>query len=170
MRGMLKLFVVWGVLSQACTNIGDFSTGAGECYEGVVVSDLSVRRGIEPDVRMVLTIDVDALTRGNDLATEPLDQLAQPAARISTSDGQFEQTPVAQMLQLPHDSLSLFQFPGGRVRNYLAYAVTNTGALVTVIVSLMENDEVEVRVLRPLVGDHPALFGVFRLSLKDKCE
>ncbi len=110
---------------------------------------------------MVMILDTGALGSG------------EPGTTISTSEYVFYDSDVIQMDQLSHDSLSMFQFPTGRVRNYLAYAQPVSGSPATVIVSLMENLDVEVRILRPDEdpddGEDTSLFGVYRLIRKKDC-
>jgi hypothetical protein len=149
--------------------VGDYSNAPGECYEGTIVNDVNVREGFAPDVRLELIIDVNELGEGNEFPLDAIPPDSAPTSVITSSDGRFNRTPITQMVQLPHDSLSLFQFPGGRVRSYLAYTLLDPDTLATVIVSLMENEDIEVRILKPLIGDKPALFGVFRLAMKERC-
>jgi len=118
-----------------------------------------------------MTFDTSALAEG--IGT---------AGVMWTSDGRFSASAVRQMEELAHDPLSQFQFPGGRIRNYLLNAVASDGVPAIVVVSLMENGVVEARVLRPAMeicppGDdscatpvpYDALFGVFRLDLDESC-
>ncbi|MCP4675881.1 MAG: hypothetical protein GY854_10315 [Deltaproteobacteria bacterium] len=146
----------------ACTNIGDFSTDENECYEGQIVEVQYVRsKTLDAETVMTMTLDSNALGQGDEGAT------------ITTDDGTFNGSKVSQMEQLTHDSLSMLQFPGGRVRNYLAYARPTRGSPATIVISLMENDEVEVRVMRPDFdandNEDSSLFGVFRLVRKELC-
>jgi hypothetical protein len=145
----------------ACTDVGSFTTDPGECYRGKIVAANFVRQGFEPDTYLSLTLDTDALGAGTGAA-----------GVIWSSDGRFLAAPVAQLEQVAHDSLALLQFPGGRIRNYLAHAAAVDGSSALVVISLMENDKVEVRVLRPVGTDpdlQPALFGIFDLELDGSC-
>jgi hypothetical protein len=170
-REMRSILVSTVLLCAACTDVGSFSTEVGECYRGIVVDASFVRAGFEPGAKLSLTLNTDALADGRGTA-----------GVLWTSDGIFDDANISQMEQLAHDSLSLFQFPQGRIRNYLLYVTASDGAPATVVISLMENEEVEVRVMRPKVdlcedGDEecddtdfpPALFGVFRLSREAGC-
>ncbi len=155
--------VIGPAVAGACTDVGDYSTNHGECYEGGIIAAEFVRskKTFRDDLRLELTLDADALGSGKEGAT------------ITTNDGTFNRAPVSQMTQLVHDSLSLLQFPDGRMRNYLANALPNDGSPATVVISLMENDEVEVRIMRPDLtpydNEDSSLFGVFRLIRKDGC-
>ncbi|MDD5306611.1 MAG: hypothetical protein PHU25_04750 [Deltaproteobacteria bacterium] len=149
------------LLVAACTNVGDYSTSLGECYSGSIIDATFVRDGFGTGVKMSLTLDVDALGRG-----------ARDAGHLVTSDGTFQDARLSQMDTLEHDTLSLLQFPGGRVRNYLAYATPAEGPAALVVVSLMEDETMEVRVMRPKDEQDAAskpLFGVFKLMLLDEC-
>jgi hypothetical protein len=94
----------------------------------------------------------------------------------------FDAAELRPIARLAHDSLSEYSFPGGgRIRNYMFGArfssPTVTGAAsrdAMVFLSLMENGEIEVRVIAPSVLDTdgksellPALFGVFVLGRHD---
>jgi hypothetical protein len=153
---------------SACTNVGDYSSFPGECYEGTILPDPAVRQGFAQGVRLTLTLDVNALAKGSANPIDALPPGTTAAAELTTSDGRFVKTPVNQMSQVPYDALSQLQFLGGRVRNFLAFAALQQG-IVTVVVSLMENEEIEVRLLKPPLSNSSALFGVFRLNRKDTC-
>ncbi len=171
MREMRSILLSTVLLCAACTDVGSFSTEVGECYRGIVVDASFVRAGFEPGVKLSLTLDTDALADGRGTA-----------GVLWTSDGIFDNATISQMEQLAHDSLSLFQFPQGRIRNYLVYVTASDGATATVVISLMENEEIEVRVMRPKIdlceegdedcdnsGSPPALFGVFKLLREAGC-
>ncbi|MBW2276790.1 MAG: hypothetical protein JRF63_04815 [Deltaproteobacteria bacterium] len=163
MRPLITRLVLSTVamLAVGCTDIGSFSTDFGECYRGNVVAAEFVRSGFDQNVQLSLTLDVSALSEGRGRAGE-----------IWTSDGRFNGSTVSQMEQLAHDNISLFQFPGGRIRNYLAHATPSDDTPAAIVISLMENDKVEVRVIRAAIESDRSivpLFGVFRLSLDEQC-
>lgn len=93
------------------------------------------------------------------------------AGRLTTEGyGALTNDPIRTIDALQHDQLSRYDFPGAdRVRNYIYAARPTEGLLagrdVLVFVSLVETDEVEVRVVvghgELSEGDH---FGYFRLS------
>lgn len=153
-----------GAIGFSCTSIGEFNTDTGECYVGKIAGADYVRSGtFDNNVGLTLTLDIDTLISGDQ----------QGGGTITTDDGRFSEAPITQLQQLSHDSLSLLQFPGGRIRNFLAFASPTDGGPATVVISLMENDAVEVRILRPDPelddGLDEALFGVFRLLRRDDC-
>jgi hypothetical protein len=158
-------------LCLSCMDVGSFTTQPGECYRGYVVGASFVRTGFEEGTRLSLTFDTSALADGRG-----------PAGVMWTSDGRFDAAAIGQMTQLASDPLSQFQFPGGRIRNYLLNVVAADGVPATVVISLMENGIVEARIVRPSMeicppGDdgcaapvsYDALFGVFRLEIDESC-
>lgn len=162
MRHMLKGLVtglLFCMVGTACDSISDYSTKENTCYAGSIIDADFVRLGaFDAGVKMKMSLDVDALAKGN-----------RTGAVITTDDGLFSDSPVKQMLELTRDSLSLLYFPGGRNRNYLAYAPDKDGNVANVVISLMENGDVEVRIFRATVDQANALFGVFRLVHKENC-
>jgi hypothetical protein len=155
------LTIAAGALAVSCIDLDSFDTDPGECYSGKIVAADFVRQGFDEEVALSLTIDAGALADGRG-----------DAGRVWTDDGLFDGAAVAQMSQLVNDSLSELQFPGGRIRNYLAHATATDGGPAMVVVSLMENERVEVRVMRPPVADVPEmtpLFGIFQLTRNDSC-
>lgn len=144
-----------------CRDLSRFST-RGDHFEGAVVTGSFVRSGIGPDARMCLTIDTEHLQDA-------------PGA-ITTSDGRFHETPLRPIPQIWHDPLSTLAFGDGRLQNLVYAALPAEGDAgdehdVMAIVSLMQSDRIEVRLLRgaPAVDAGPrssagALFGVFTLE------
>lgn len=153
--------LIAAAVAVGCTELGSFSTTYGECYRGNIVAAEFVRTGFDQSAQLSLTLDVSALSEGHGAA-----------GQIWSNDGRFNGAIVHQMEQLAHDNLSLFQFPGGRIRNYLAHATPTDGAPAAIVISLMEDGRVEVRVIRS-APEHDRsvlpLFGVFRLSLDEQC-
>lgn len=164
------------LLSCACTNIGEFSTGLGECYRGKIVNAPFILAGFAAGTQLSMTLDTNAI------AAADVDGGPENAGVVWTSDGKFSASAITQMSQLANDSLSQFQFPGGRIRNYLVYVVAADGVPAMMVISLMENGVVEARIMRPETDICPlgvascetptpyeALYGVFRLDLEQDC-
>ena len=152
---------LFAIAAAGCADEDAFTTSSGECFRGAIVGADIVRAGFDAEVRALLTIDVRRLAGGTG-----------EAGRLWTTDRLFEAAPVSQMQQISNDTISLFQFPGGRIRNYLAHARAGDGTPAMVVISLMENDSVELRIIRPPSGEAggpPTLFGVFRLALDEQC-
>ena len=153
--------ILLAALAAGCVDEDAFTTGRGECFRGGIVGADFVREGFDAGVSAMLTVDVRALTAG-----------AVDAGRLWTTDRRFDGAPVSQMTQVSNDVISLLDFPGGRLRNYLAHATPADGGPASLVISLMENDKLELRVIRPPAGEGqspPALFGIFRMALDEKC-
>jgi hypothetical protein len=143
----------------ACRDVSRFST-KDDHFEGAIVKGSFVRSGIGQDARMCLTLDTNHLQDGPGV--------------VATSDGRLSGVPLRPIPQIWHDPLSTLSFGEGRLQNlvYVSSAVTDGGLEdVFVIVSLMQSDSVEVRLLRgapqadaaaPPGGD--PIFGIFNLE------
>ena len=149
-----------------CSDVTRFSTGPDESYCGNIIPGPFVRQGFKPGVRMRMSFDADRLS---DL----------PGV-ISTDDGTLKEAALRPIPQLANDPLSNLQFGDGRTRNLLTVVGVSDGQTAFAVVSLMENGEAEVRIVRgaplpPGVTAKPAqegveLFGVFPLvKQKGKC-
>lgn len=123
-------------LGAACKNVSKFTTRADERFEGPVATGSFVRAGTAEGVRMCLFLDAD--------------RLQDTPGSLTTSDGRFRAAPLRPIPQIWHDPLSTLKFGDGRVQNlvYVATPAAAGEADATVIVSLMESDAVEVRILR----------------------
>lgn len=146
-------------LATGCKDVSSYSTKAGESYCGSVVQGPFVRAGFEPDVQLSMTFDAEKTS------TSP--------GVISTSDGLLDRAPLRAFLKLESDPLSTLDFGEGRRKNYLFVTDPKRGSAVTVVVSLMESQSVEVRLVRggrpdyaPDAASDPPLFGVFPLDRK----
>jgi hypothetical protein len=146
--------------SAGCRDLQRFSTG-NDHFEGTITKGAFARAGFAEDVRVCLTLDAD--------------NLQDTPGTISSTDGRFHATPLRPIPQLAHDPLSTLDFGQGRLKNlvYAAAPAADAGGPedVLAVVSLMDSNDVEVRLLRgaPRPGDASAapsqnLFGVFRLQ------
>ncbi len=155
---MRALALAAAVALSACKDVTSFNTN-DDHYEGAVVASDFVRAGVDPGTRLCLTLNTD--------------RLEQSPGVITSSDHRFNATPLRPIPQAFHDPISTLSFGDGRTRNLL-YVASEADGDVTVVVSLMQGSDVEVRMLRgapPLRGDGidagPAVqnvFGVFELT------
>lgn len=147
-----------------CRDVARFSSD-GDSFQGEIVKGSFVRSGLAEDVTLCLTLDTK--------------RLQEAPGTLTTSDGRFQATALRPIPQIWHDPLSTLSFGDGRVQN-LVYAASplsgEAGAEeaqdVMVVVSLMQTDHVEVRLLRgapqidavaPPPGVASPMFGVFNL-------
>ena len=147
----------------SCDDLSRFDTADGARYRGMVIGGAGasfVRRGFLPETELEL-----------EFHPELADTSGAGTLTTHTPDGSarvFDGTPLEAIAPLQHDVLSEYSFPGAaRAANYLYLARPASGPLATrevyVFVSLIEDGEIEVRVLAgggDEEGDH---FGVFRL-------
>lgn len=155
---LLALLALSGL--EGCNDVTRFSTEAGESYCGSVITGPFVRQGFGPGVRMRMSFDADRID-------------TQPGV-LSTDDGMFTEAPLRVIPQLSNDPLSTLQFGEGRTRNLLVGVGPTDGQTAFAVVSLMENGNVEVRIVRgapPPAGvtaipahEPRTLFGVFPLT------
>lgn len=183
----------------ACDELDGFRTRNGEVFHGEVIGSTTdpdapsfIREGFVSHTEMDLTFDPS-------LATSPApgrddDQVQGAAGTLDTyvcppetdqcpkkdrEPGPLQDAALMPIERLNHDALSQYDFPGGgRLRNYILGVhfdadVADAGTLdrnALVFLSLMENGQVEVRVLAGSVrgpdgsDQLPALFGVFVLD------
>ena len=153
------------IAGAGCSDLSRFTTEPGKSYCGTVDVASFVRAGIPPGTRMRLELDAD--------------QLQSAPGRIWTDeidpDESFSATALLAIPQLANDPLSTLDFGEGRTQNTLTIAMLG-GAQVFVVLSLMQNGDVEVRLIRGTSpGSIPAgapptpsqIFGVFHLQKQD---
>ena len=174
-RKITFFFAVGLLLSQACTENSDFSNTENDCYKGAIVNADFLLGCFDPSTEMYLKLDVDQLERG-----------CPDAAFITTTDNRFDRAPVQQPEHIAVDSLSTFNFPSGRNKNYLAFVHQDDAIPSTAVISLMENGKVEVRLIRlstPALtcsedtntaedcsSPNANLFGLFQLKRTTDCD
>lgn len=153
---MALALVVGAFAAVGCEHPGRYSTGKGSLEGNIEGSDL-VRAGFAAGTRVCLELDTHHLQD-------------KPGA-VSTSDGRFARTALRPIPALASDTLSNLSFADGQVRN-LVFAVREQSATprdVLAIVSLLDDDRVEVRLLdgAPGLSGPEPLYGVFALERKD---
>ncbi|MBX3216332.1 MAG: hypothetical protein KF850_30105 [Labilithrix sp.] len=164
---LVAVTLAGSLAGAGCRDPSRFSS-KGDRFEGSVVKGSFVRSGIGEDVRLCMTLDAD--------------RIQDAPGTITTSDGRFQAAPLRPIPQIWHDPLSTLNFGDGRVQNLVYAASPSPGDAgdagdaeaedVMVIVSLMQTDHVEARLLRgaprvdagpPPPGTSRPLFGVFNL-------
>jgi hypothetical protein len=151
---VVKRILLIGVLALlACRDNSRFSS-RGDRFQGPVVRGSFVRAGFAEDVSMCLTLDTD--------------HLQDAPGTISTSDGRLKAVPLRPIPQIWHDPLSTLSFGDGRTQNLVYAATPNDAQDVMVVVSLMQSDNIEVRLVRGAPeadgGPGSSVFGVFNLE------
>lgn len=157
-----------------CQDVDRFDTEDGAAYCGSMISapefnEALTPAGVPSRLRLRLELDTDALTtRPGTLTSDDTEGgLCSPASL-------FDQAPLRAIPEMFHDPLSSFEFGDGREHNFFAWVDSTCQGTVLAVVSLMQNDDVEVRLLKPAAdpaeGATPAErpgFGVFILKRRN---
>jgi hypothetical protein len=162
---------------SACNDLSEFHTDDDEAFQGKIVGsdadnqqDSFIRSGFPSHLTMSLSFD-------------PWETDTSPGKITLTDKGGesiwFSKTRLESIRPLMRDPLSQYTFPGaGRVRNYIFSArISGQPRSASVFISLMEDKEIEARVIAPGVPSEDGngyesvddvalepLFGVFRLT------
>ncbi len=153
------LLLLPGLALCACDDLSGFTTSETEIYSGEVLDADIVRRGFEPGTDMEMTFDV-ALVNGDEEHVGP-----GIITTIPPGDAEplFQDADLLPIASIVHDQLSGFDFPTGRLKNYLFYAAPSgayAGHMAVVVVSLLSDGDVEVRII---LGPED-LYGIFTLE------
>lgn len=167
------------LLSTACSSLERFDTPNGSAYCGSLVAAPPFEAGFVPEsarpsLNLALTIDGAALTTRSEAAAI-VGRLSSDDARsgLCSAEGLalFNGAPLRTMPALDRDPLSSLEFGSGRDYNFFAWVDSTCQGTMLAVVSLMRNDEVELRLLKPKPLPAPSAqpqdqpgFGLFYLS------
>jgi len=148
-------------LSLGCTDLSEFQLEDSEAYCGSMVSAPLFHSGFIPEnappsLRLRLHLDIDALT------TEPghltTDDRAHGLCK-SSDRPLFDEAQLRAIPEVLHDLISTLEFGQGREHSFFAYVDSTCQGTMLAIVSLMKNQDVEVRLFKPAAmaaSDAPA--------------
>jgi hypothetical protein len=140
---MRPLFMVIALpLLGGCREIERFDTADGEAYCGSIVTAPFVREGFPVDLRLRLRIDTDRLD------SVPGTISTDDSAGACTPDPLFEESELRVTPDLLSDPLSTLEFGHGRELNLISWVRPSCQQPMLAVVSLMKNDDVELRLLR----------------------
>jgi hypothetical protein len=163
----LCLLLTLALSTAACRDIERFDTKEGEAYCGSIVTAPFVFEGFPPDLSLRLRIDTDSLSSvPGVITTDDVEGSCAPSPLFS--EAELRVAP-----DVLHDPLSTLQFGQGRELNLIAWVRSSCAGPMLAVVSLMKNDDVELRLLRPPA--EPAAqeeqpvggFALFRLSRQE---
>jgi len=146
---LLAALISLAATAGACVDVRAF---AGS-WSGEIVAEPAIRQGFTEDTR-VAPLVLSNLSNNSVTAT------------LTTSDGRFDNAPVAPIVKAGADVLASMTFDGDPLRNYVLFATLSsepTTSPATVILSLFADDHVELRAFR---GND--LYGVFYLRRRDE--
>jgi hypothetical protein len=146
--------------TSGCRDLDRFDTGDDGGYCGGIVQSAFTRKGFDSLPTLRLTLDVDQLTVApGSLSSNDVNGPCSPLP-------QFDQAPLQVTQELFADPLSLLEFGPAREYNFIAWVDSTCQGRTLAVVSLMTDDNVEVRLLRPgtLARADSNEFGVFQLQ------
>ncbi|MEP7120497.1 MAG: hypothetical protein ABJE95_06300 [Byssovorax sp.] len=154
-----------------CTDLEHFSTGQGNAYCGSVTLGGAFRTGLSPRVQMRLRLDASALDGpGSPGSISTFESAGPDVERRMITDAELRRLPA-----MDNDPLSRPEFGDGRIRNWIfaVAPVDPTAESLLAVLSLRDDNTVEVRLLRPgkaprddvtvPPGQRP-IFGIFPLT------
>ncbi|MFZ5897282.1 MAG: hypothetical protein ACOY0T_39855 [Myxococcota bacterium] len=167
------------LLAAGCSSLDRFDTKGTEAYCGSLVAAPPFEAGFVPEssrpsLSLALTLDATALTARGE-ASAVVGRLSSDDAQrgLCAADGLalFNGAPLRTMPELDRDPLSSLEFGSGRDYNFFAWVDSTCQGTLLALLSLMRNDDVELRLLKPKplppAGAGPAEqpgFGLFYLA------
>lgn len=169
MRGALRgLQLLWvGALIVGCKDLARYDTGPGEAYCGNIVGAEFIRTpervgGFSQELRIRVTLDSEHLDSAP--GTLSSNDTSGPCAPEPT----FDAAALVPVQELSSDPLSQLSFGDGRDFSFLAWVESSCRGPMLAVVSLMNDNELELRLLKPPTqtndGPRPA-FALFRTQL-----
>lgn len=150
---------------SGCNDLDRFDTKDGSRYCGQITDGRFVREGFERQLGLELRLDVDRLqTVPGEISTFDDQGACQPQALFHRSALRVPQAILA-------DPLSGVDLGESREYTFMAWAQSSCQGAMLTVVSLMQNGEVEVRLLSgPDPSEPDGRFGVFHLTRQPSCD
>lgn len=145
-----------------CNDLSRFDNSDGSAYCGNIVSASFVRKGFDHRPRLELQLNMSSLDKnpGRITTDDARDGLCRPQAT-------FDASTLRISTQLQSDPLSQLQFGDERETNLLTWVDSTCDGTYLAVVSLLRNDDVEVRLMRSQRSpddEEVGPFGVFHLK------
>jgi hypothetical protein len=145
--GALGAFAILG-----CHNLDGFDTKPGDAYCGAIVGAPFqagfVPENQPPSLELALTLDTSKLTsepgilHSNDAQSGLCATPTQPQAL-------FQDVPLRAIPEVDHDALSTLTFGEGHEHDFFAWVDSTCQGTMLAVVSLMKNNQVEMRLFKP---------------------
>lgn len=148
-----------------CNHLERFDNRDGSAFCGNVIAAEFVRQGFDNLPRLQLRLDMTSLDRlpGRLVSDDAKDGPCKPKAL-------FENAQLRVSTKLQADPLSQLTFGDQSEMNLLTWVDSTCDGTYLAVVSLMRNDDVEVRLMRSQAGpkhDEQGPFGLFKLTHHD---
>jgi hypothetical protein len=166
-----------------CSSLDRFDTKGTAAYCGSLVAAPPFEEGLLPkgpprSLLLKLTLDVTALTsRGDQSAIVGEVSTDDRDRGLCAAEGTalFEAAPLRTIPALDHDPLSTLDFGSGRDYSFFSWVDSTCQQTMLAVVSLMRNEDVEVRLFKPAALPPPSAgpelqpgFGLFELHRRDE--
>ncbi|MEO8903910.1 MAG: hypothetical protein ABI488_16450 [Polyangiaceae bacterium] len=141
------LLAACSVLS--CHNLDSFDTKDGAAYCGSILRQPEFQDGFQPaghppDLELSLTLDTNRLT------SEPGRLRSNDAGSGLCGDQPlFHEAPLRAIPEVDHDVLSTLSFGEGHEHDFFVWVDSTCQGTMVGVVSLLKNDEVELRLFKP---------------------
>lgn len=156
--------LAWAVgVFVGCEPNGGFEPPPPEGLCGAIVANPAIRDGFPEALEVNLRLRLDTL----DSLPATLRSLEDPLLGPCAPRPLFEDAPIRVNRALSADSLSGLEFGPQRLINIVGSVQPSCGPAMLAVVSLMANDNVELRLLSPR-ENQPLGFGLFVLA-RDGC-
>jgi hypothetical protein len=181
-------------LTAACSSLDRFDTEGKAAFCGDLVSAPRFQggllpAGVPPALSLRVELQPDRLTARGVSPAAASEQLPEPYVVVGdvTSDDAmrglcrdmerplFNEAALRTIPELDHDLLRLLEFGEGRDYNFMAWVDSTCQGTMLAVISLMRNDTVEIRLLKPAALAPPDAeparrpgFGLFYLHREDE--
>lgn len=166
-RPLALLCGLAGILAAGCKDLSRYDTHTGEAYCGNIVGAEFIRTperagGFSQELRLRVTLDTSKLE--SQPGTLSSNDLTGPCAPEAT----FNDSALIPIQELSSDPLSQLSFGDGRDFNFLAWVESTCRGPMLAVVSLMNDEVLELRLLKSPAatadGPRPG-FALFRTRL-----
>ena len=136
-----------------CRDLEGFESKPGEAYCGVIIGQPAFQDGFvklnqPPDLELGLTLHIERLTsRPGELSSN--DAQNGMCAAPGAPQRLFDNAPLRAIPEVDNDVLSSLTFGEGHVHDFFAWVDSSCQGTMLAVVSLMKNNQVELRLFKP---------------------
>ena len=154
-RALCLLGALCAAQLSGCRNLDSFDSKPGEPYCGAITVQPAFTEGFlpagkPPSLELELTLDTSKLS------TEPGVLRSSDAATGLCADRPlFDGAPLRAIPEVEHDVLSALSFGEGHEHDFFAWVDSTCQGTLLAVVSLLKNNQVEVRLFKPARAPAP---------------